>query len=166
MKQLSIFSAAWYTVFQEKRDYLFLFLTIIITFFILIAIPVIVTPGNDIFYQISIMPAVDLITLVSLSIIAGISFVFNLYIFQQKKHESKQVGNAIITFFSTLLSSFFGTVTCIACAATIGGFLGLTTVTFIVKNRIPFALLSIFLLFTSVYFTAQRVLHTCKQCVI
>lgn len=166
MKYFQTVRLAWEKVLTGKKDYMLLFSTAFLTFIILIFLPVVIVPGNDIFFQLNIMPISDFMVLFLLSCISGVAIVFNIYIFNQKKHAEKQVGNTAVTILSMLSSAFFGTITCIACAATIGGLLGLSTVAFVLKYRIIFAIISIFFLLASVYFTAQRVIHTCKRCAI
>lgn len=167
MKPFEIFLEAWKTVFRKKRSYLIFSIASFLVFSVFIIIPVIIVPGNDIAYQLSIMPFGDFVTLITLSFITGLAVVFNIYIFNQKKHLQKsQIGQVGITGIAALLSSFFGSFSCIACAATIIGFFGLTAVTFAIKFRIYFALASVFLMLSSVYFTARKVLHVCDRCSI
>lgn len=167
MEVVATFLKAWNLVFMRKRHYLYLVIASLGTFFIFIIIPVLLVPGNNISYQLSIMPFVDFITLSLLSFITGLAIIFNLYIFKQKKHlQKEQIGHVGVTGAAALLASFFGAFTCIACAATVVGFFGLTAVTFALQYRLYFALTAVFLMVSSVYFTARKVLHICERCSI
>lgn len=163
--QYTVVLEALKLVFNRKYYLLGLGLMSILTFMLFVMIPVLLIPGNDITFQLSIMPVGDFVVLIVLSILTAISILFSLYIVRRKKEEQvNQVGVVTATGGISIISSFLGTVTCISCASTIIGFAGVGTVTFALKYRFLPASISLLLMLVSLYFNSKKILYLCDSC--
>ena len=131
----------------------------------IIAIPLLLVPGNDLAFQLSIMPPRDYGTIALLGLLTGVSIMLNLYVFNRERDKQvKKLGMMSVTGGFGIISSFFGSITCVACASTILGFLGIGTVTFLLAYRFQIVLLSIIFILLSVYFTSRKILNLCDVC--
>lgn len=162
-----VFFSAFKIVFKNKKYFTGLVFLTVIIFGLFIFIPVNTIPGNDLLFQLSIMPLRDYILLITLSVLTSISVIFHLYIFRrQPVIQINQLGNVTFAGFIGTTTSIFGSITCIACASTFLGFLGVGTVALIFEYRLILAILSILLMLTSLYFTSRKVLGMCDICTI
>ncbi len=152
-------------VLKQKRYVVGLLVVALIVFWLFVYIPVISIPGNDFGYQLSIMPKRDYVVLITLSLLTGLAVMFNLYILSNHgKHRIIQVGHLTFSGLMGLVTSFFGTLTCLSCAATVLGFFGLGTVIFFGTYRFYIASFAFVLMAISLYFTALKVLNLCEEC--
>ncbi len=163
--QAVIVKEAFKLVFKKKTYVLGTAITALMVFITVIFVPVFTVPGNDLSFQLSIMPLRDFLIIGLLGILTGISIMLNVFLFRrEKKDQIEKTGVMTITSGFGVISSFLGSVTCIACASTILGFLGLGTVTFILAYRLPLVLLSSLFILLSIYFTSRKVLNYCDVC--
>ncbi len=162
---VSVVKEALKIVFKEKGYIFGVMGTAVLIFFMIIAIPLLLVPGNDLAFQLSIMPPRAYGTIALLGLLTGVSIMLNLYVFNREKDQQvKKVGMMSVTGGFGIISSFFGSITCVACASTILGFLGIGTVTFLLAYRFQIVLLSILFILLSVYFTSRKVLNLCDVC--
>ncbi len=89
-RHITIIWDAIQIVFKQKKYLFGLIGSIIVIFWLFILIPVIIVPGNDIPFQLSIMPKKDFIILLLLAIITGVTLLFHLYIMRRKKAQSNK----------------------------------------------------------------------------
>lgn len=163
--QAVIVKEAFKLVFKKRTYMLGTVITAFIVFSIVIIVPVLTVPGNDLAFQLSIMPLQDFFVIGLLGILTGISIMLNVFLFhREKKGKMKKTGVMTITSGFGVMSSFLGSVTCIACASTILGFLGLGTVTFLLAYRLQLVLLTSLFILLSIYFTSRKVLNFCDVC--
>jgi len=152
-------------VLQKKTYLLWAVVTALIVFITVIAVPLLTVPGNDLVFQLSIMPPRDYGTIVILGLLTGVSIMLNLYVFNSEKRQKvEKVGMMSVTGGFGLISSFFGSMTCVACASTLLGFLGLGTVTFVLAYRLQIVLFTSLFILLSIYFTSRKVLNLCDVC--
>lgn len=152
-----VFGRNWYSICA--------IIVALILFSIIILIPVMTIPGNDIKFQLSIMPKVDFFVITLVSLLTAMSLMFNLYIYKRSTiNHSDTFGNITTSSLAGLTSSFFGTVTCISCSATILGILGVGTVAFLYQYRPILAAISLGVLIMSIYLTSKKVLYLCDSC--
>jgi hypothetical protein len=165
MKYISIIFEAAKAVFKNKNYVFVMFVLTVIFFFTIILIPVQIVPGNDLRFQLSIMPKLDLVVIMLVSLFTATSLTFNLYLLKRNSNSHpNRLGSIAVSSFAGITSSFFGSVTCVACAATVLGLLGVGTVAFIYQYRPFLALISISVLTTSLYLTSKQVLYLCDSC--
>lgn len=168
MKEIvSVFFDAYKIAFKSKKYVIGLLLLSIAIFGVFIYIPVSTIPGNDLPFQLSIMPLRDFILLTILSFLTSLSILFNLYILKkQSSIQINQLGNMTFLGAISTSTSIFGSVTCIACASTFLSFLGIGTIVFIFKYQTILVVFSILLMLISLYFTSRKVLGICNPCSI
>ncbi|OGK21391.1 hypothetical protein A3C23_01220 [Candidatus Roizmanbacteria bacterium RIFCSPHIGHO2_02_FULL_37_13b] len=165
MRYVNIFFEAVKIVFDRKRYLIGTIILTLILLYIIISIPVMVVPGNDIKFQLSIMPKVDLLIIILISLVTATSLMFNLYLLKQSdNNHSDTFGTMTTSGLAGITSSFFGTVTCLACATTILGILGVGTVAFIYQYRPILATVSLAILMMSLHLTSKKVLNLCDSC--
>lgn len=162
---LSIVIKALKTVFQNKIYVLGIAVTALLVFISVITVPLLTVPGNDLWFQLSIMPFRDYSAIAFLCILTGISIMLNLYVFQRENAKKVQrISLMSINGVIGFTSSFFGSVTCVACSSTILGFLGLGIMTMLLQYRLVIMLLSGFFILLSIYFTSRKILNFCNVC--
>ncbi len=165
MSFLRILWEAIKEVFNKPKYIIGFIVVSFVLFGLLIYIPVITIPGNDVGYQLSIMPKQDFVVLTTLSFLTGLTLMFHWYILtNQSKGKALQVGHMTFSGLMGFVSSFFGTLTCISCAATVLGFFGLGTVLFFGKYRFYIASIAFILMAVSLYLTSLKVLNLCEEC--
>ena len=165
MKKAQIVWEAILIIIKEPK-YIFGGIIVALSVFgLLLFIPLVSIPGNSLQFQLSIMPRRDFIILTALSLLTGLAVMFHVYILSNhKKHKISQVGQLTFSGLMGVISSFFGTFTCIACAGTVVGFLGVGAVIFVAKYRFYIASIALALMMVSLYFTSLKVLNVCEEC--
>lgn len=164
MRQAVIFIEAAKIVFKKKGYLLGMLIVTILFFIIIILIPVKIVPGNDVRFQLSIMPKIDLVVITLVSLFTATSLTFNLYLLRRSNYRPDALGNITVSSFAGITSSFFGTVTCVSCAATVLGLFSAGTMAFIYQYRPILATISIAVLIISLYLTSKKVLNLCDSC--
>lgn len=137
-------------------------------FVLLIMIPVWTTPGNDFFFQLSILDTVSLTTMIVLSIANGLLIKMQLYIRKEVKQQRRLQHDAKkgATLMGIMLSSLAATVACAACYSTVLAFIGLGTAAFLVEYRVWFALGALAITSIAIYYSAKRINHHCEVCTV
>lgn len=164
MKYISVIFKAAKVVFISKRYVISMMILAVIFFGVIILIPATIVPGNDVLIQLSIMPRSDILVIMIVSLLTAISLSFNLYLFMRGNSNTHSFGNAAMSGITGLTSSFFGSVTCVACAASVLGLVGVGTMTFIYQYRPILATISVGILLFSLYLTSKRILYLCDSC--
>lgn len=132
---------------------------------ILIAVPAKTIPGNNFFFQLSLLSTFDLILMFILSAATSLSVIFHLYIrYFKSPHDLKITGQMGISFISGIIASIFGTATCAVCVASIFGFLGFGAVLFLISFRFYIVGFAIILTLISLHYLSLRVLDACEEC--
>ncbi|MBI2327894.1 hypothetical protein HYU92_06265 [Candidatus Curtissbacteria bacterium] len=153
----------------ENPKYKTGFVAIALFFFaLLIAIPASTVPGNDFFFQLSILTKTDFLLLLTLSVLTGLAATFHIYLIKNQNKVKLQslAGQTGTSLLSGLIASVFATASCSACVASIFGFLGFTAVLFLLKFRLYIVSLAILLNIVSLYHLSKKVLGVCQTCKI
>ena|SRR3989338_11569379 len=167
MKYVTIPLEAARIVFAKRRYIIAVFALMVALASFIVFVPVVTIPGNDILFQLSIMPKSDHLIILLVSFLTAFSLTYNLYLVRRNRNNySESVGNATVSGFAGIASSFFGTITCISCATTIIGVLGVGTVAFLYQYRPLLATISIAILVVSLYLTSKKVLKLCGSCYV
>ncbi len=162
---MNIYIQAGRQVFKNKKYLASFILGIVGAFILLVYIPVKIVPGNDFKYQLSIMPEKDYVLFIILSMLTSLSISFNVFLIRRKRSmQLNQLGNMTFSGIIGIASSIFGGITCIACASTVLGFLGIGTVVFLYQYRMLLAALSVLAMLVSLHFTARKVMNMCEVC--
>ena len=136
-------------------------------FWLFVYIPVRLTPGNDVAFQLSILKPKDIFLLVVLSLLSALSLTLHVYMLRRRlvsKSITLTIGSGFLGNVAGLVGSLFATASCAACIITLLSFLGVGTVFFLLNHRQSIITLSIVFLFVSLHFTARKILGICKVC--
>lgn len=159
--------AASKSVLQERRYRVWLVVLTIIFMAAYIFIPVWLTPGNSISFQLQILGLRDYLFFVVLSFITALLMVMQVYIIRrsrERKSVAAAVGSGGAGAYSALFGGLLATAACSSCVAALLGFLGAGGVLFVVNYRWYFIAGAIALVFIALYFTARRVNGICEDC--
>jgi len=139
----------------------------VVLFSAYILLPVWLTVGNTVAFQLSLLRLKDYALFASLSLVTALLVVMQLYIVQRSRERKRMavaVGSGGVGIYSALLSGLMATAACLSCVAALLGFLGAGTVLFIIVNRWYFIAGAIAVVMISLYFSARRVLGVCEDC--
>jgi len=160
------FKNAVKTVLQETNYRNWFIALSILIFAAYILLPVFLTPGNSIGFQLSLFRPLDFAIFFILSTVTALLIVMQLYVHNRSK--KKQVlataGNTGVSVSSALFGGLLATAACSSCIAGLLGFLGAGSVLFIVENQMPFVIAAITIVLASLYFTSKRVQNVCSSC--
>jgi len=153
------------TVFSEKKYLLVFFLASILFAFLYLYYPVIVVPGNDLFFQLSITPWWGFLLILLLAIGVGLLISMNVFVFSSiKRLHYREAGGTVVGSASSFIASVFGSVTCASCVTALFGFLGVGTVFLLLDYRWHIMAGSIAIIAVSLFFVSKRVNGHCKEC--
>lgn len=142
----------------------------IFSFFLvfLVYLPVFLIPGNDIFFQLKLYKLLDWLVMVLMSLGLGIMFFLQINIFRRilvsKKEKYKTTVLSEISGYFSVIGTSLITATCPSCIAGILGFMGMGSILFLLKYKWLFFLLSLFIIYTSIYFLSRKYNNNCKSC--
>lgn len=164
--KISVFEPILLT-FSSKKHIIIAVVLALVMAFISILIPSLLTPGNTLKLQLSLLTISDISLIILFSVLFGIAIAMQIYASHKEKYSNKLVkgtGTGFIAFTGTLFSAKL----CPICLGAILGFLGIggsaTLFLFSYKNEIMVA--SIFILVFIIYLTGKRItnLKVCEKC--
>jgi len=165
MNWLSILSKATLQVFTQKNYKIGLIFIALVVFALFVYIPVRIIPGNDIAFQLSIMPAKDYVIFTIISLLTALLFMFNIYIFRQRQSINvHDVGNVTFSGVSGIVASLLGGITCVACSSTVISFIGVGTIAVLFKYKLLITLITLLTMTVALYYNARRILYLCNEC--
>lgn len=144
-----------------------LVLLAIATFFLFIALPVWMTPGNDFLFQLQIMQLRDFVLFGVLAVANALLILMQWHVFQTSR--TMRMGSIAASgtgSLSAVFASILSTASCSACIAGILGFLGTGSILFILDHRWWFALAAIVIVLVALVFAARRIDGVCTSCVV
>lgn len=154
-------------VLQERRYGAWLVVLTILFIAAYIFIPVWLTPGNSISFQLQLLGVKDYVLFVVLSFAAALLVVMQTYIVRRSRARNSvaaAVGSGGAGVYSALFGGLLATAACSSCVAVLLGFLGAGGVLFVVNYRWYFIAGAIALVLVALYFTARRVNGLCEDC--
>lgn len=150
----------------ESRNYRLWFLgltTIFIAAYLLL--PIWLTPGNTLSFQLSLLRPSDYILFFVLSAVTALLVLMQAFLFlRSKKGRAGAVGQGGVGAFSALFGGLLATAACSSCIAAVLGFLGAGSIFFILENQPYFVYGAIALVLLGLYFSARRVQGYCEDC--
>lgn len=164
----SIFESIFLT-FSSRKHALIAVIFSITMAFLAVLIPSLLTPGNTLKLQLSLLQASDIGLIILFSSLFGISIAMQSYASHKEKMQKnklvmKGTGTGLVAFTGTLFSAKL----CPICLGAILSFVGIggsaTLFLFSYKNEILIA--SIFILAFTVYLTGRRItkIKVCEKC--
>lgn len=138
-----------------------------LTFLLFLWIPVKLTPGNDFFFQLSIMRGGDYALFGLLSTLNALLMLMQWHLHQGRKSAKTSLATAAASSaggLSAVFASMLGTASCSACMAGILGFLGSGSVLFFLKYNTPITLVAIMIVILAIWLAARTIALGCKAC--
>jgi len=154
----------------KKPSYLFLCAGVAMAFLILlIAVPVISIPGNNLAFRLSIFSMRNYILMAFLAVLFGLNLTLQVYSFRQKqdaKKLSQSVAGGASSGIAGIFGAVVGTAACSSCLAFLFGLIGLGTgsVFFVLKNQSYFLIGTIAVMLISLYLSARKINKVCVSC--
>lgn len=154
-----VFRARW-------RKASFAVLTVL-TFLLFIWIPVRLTPGNDFFFQLSIMRRTDFFLFGLLSTLNALLMLMQWHLYRARRSAKASLATAAASGaggLSAVFASMLGTASCSACVAGILGFLGTGSVFFFLKYSTQITVVATMIVLLAIWFAARRIAEGCRAC--
>lgn len=142
--------------------YIFPALSIIILS-IFMLLPVYLTPGNTLGFQLNLFTPINYVLMIILALLVSLVISMQLYNYRLRKSAAIS-GTVAVGGFSGITATIFGTASCASCVAAIFGFLGVGTVFFLIKYQWYIVSLSVIFLLLSLYFTSSSLEKNCLVC--
>lgn len=154
------------TVLTQSRAYLLWFFGLTVVFIALyILVPVWLTPGNSISFQLSLLTIKDYALFVSLSFVTALLILMQVFLFlRSKKDRAGAVGQGGVGVSSAFFGGLLATAACSSCIAAILGFMGAGSVFFVLENQPYVVAIALALVLIALYFSARRVKNYCDSC--
>lgn len=129
-------------------------------------LPVWLTPGNDLAFQLTILRFSDHLLFLALSAVTAALIVMQAYLFIRTRgaERASAVGRGGVGTASALFAGLLASAACFSCIATLLGFLGSGSALFIVEQRRYFVLGALALVLVALYLTARGINGYCERC--
>jgi len=130
-----------------------------------IFLPVWLTPGNTLAFQLSLFTARDYLLFLFLSASTALLILMQVFVFvRSRKGRAGAVGQGGVGVASALFAGLLATAACSSCIAAVIGFLGAGSVFFVIGHQWYFVYGGIALVLVGLYFSARRVAGYCEDC--
>lgn len=128
-------------------------------------LPVWLTPGNTLAFQLSIFTPRDYLLFLFLSAVTALLILMQVFLFvRSRKGRASAVGRGGIGIFSALFAGLLATAACSSCILAVFGFLGAGSIFFTLGHQPYFVYGGILLVLVGLYFSARRVQGYCESC--
>lgn len=162
---LATFFSASKTVLKDRSYKLWFFGLTAIFIAAYLFLPIWLTPGNTLSFQLSLLRPSDYILFFVLSAVTALLILMQAFLFlRSKKGRAGAVGQGGVGAFSALFGGLLATAACSSCIAAILGFLGAGSIFFVLENQPYFVYGAIALVLLGLYFSARRVQGYCESC--
>lgn len=148
----------------------YLTVAIISTLFMLflsVFIPSVITPGNSIDYQLSLITLDNAILIILFSALFGISMAMHIHATSLKKaNKGLVMGESAATGFFGMTGAMFSGPLCASCISIIFTSIGLggSAALFVFSHRTEILAASLLLILISIYFAGKRIMQFCEHC--
>ncbi len=168
MRWLMLIPRAVMTVLRSGKNWRIAFTLISgLLFSAYLFLPVWLTPGNDLAFQLSILLPRDYVMFGALSMTTALLVLMQVFV-SRRKRETKSallaVGGSGVGVGSAIFGGLLATAACTSCVAALIGFLGAGSVFFVLKNQWAFVAGALFLVFAGLFYSARRVEGYCADC--
>ncbi len=165
--ELSAFHLAMKDVFRPRGRRAFFAILSVLTFLLFIWIPVKLTPGNDFFFQLTIMRGRDFVLFGLLSTLNALLMIMQWHLYRARRNMKGSIATAAASGaggLSAIFASMFGTASCSACVAGILGFLGTGSVFFFLKYSTQITAVATLIVLLAIWFAARSIADGCRTC--
>lgn len=125
------------------------------------------TPGNDFFFQLSIMRGRDFVLFGLLSTLNALLMLMQWHVYKARQNTKASLASAAASGaggLSAVFASMLGTASCSACVAGILGFLGTGSVFFFLKYSTQITAVATTIVLIAIWFAARRIANGCRSC--
>lgn len=133
----------------------------------LFLLPVWLTPGNSVSFQVSLFRAQDWALTALLAVAIALMLTMHAYVFMRVKSTAVRAGNigaAAAGGFAGVLGAMFATASCTWCIVALFGFLGTGGVLFLVTQRTSVTAIALLLMLISLFAVSRKVARSCMTC--
>lgn len=150
---------------KKTNAYVFVLASILI-FLLLVYIPVWTTPGNDFFFQLSLLKPSVIFLMVVLSCGNGLLVAFQWYVYKEGRKNIKwrRSHTENVSVFGSISASILATFGCAACYSALFSIFGLGTVSFFVEYRWWIASVAIGITLWAIYQATKKINSACEAC--
>lgn len=149
-------------VLSSPRRIAGLFVVAVGFFAVLVLIPVLTIPGNDVFFQLSITRVEVLGLMIALSMGNALVVMMQWHLYQG--HAVAPRGRDVAADGGLLAGAVVATLACTACYSFLLALFGLTAVAFIAAHRILIAFIAVVLTVWALSATSRRIVGICTRC--
>jgi thiol:disulfide interchange protein len=165
MNPFVLFTNAAKTILSDRSYKLWFFGLTILFVVAYLFIPVWLTPGNSLAFQLRLFTIRDYILFITLSVAISLLTLMQVFLFlRSKKDRASAVGQGGVGVSSALFGGLLATAACSSCIAAILGFLGAGSVFFVLENQPYIVAAALALVVIALYFSARRVERYCRDC--
>ncbi len=155
-------AAALKKTFAKPADYASAGGIAFAVFALFVLVPVWTTPGNDVRFQLHLLPWSVVALMAVLSVSNGVLVQMQLWL---RRHRlAVGTGKQAVGAFGILVSSIAATMACAACYSSLLAIFGLGGTIFVATYRWWFAAFALGLTAFALYHTARRVMGLCDTC--
>lgn len=130
-----------------------------------IFVPVWLTPGNSLKFQLSLLKPRDYILFLMLGSSASLLVLMQVFLFLRRRAGGvSAAAQGGVGAFSAFFGGLLATAACSSCIAAILGFLGAGSIFFILENQPYVVAGAITLVVIGLYFSSRKVIGACKDC--
>ena len=151
-------------VLHSKKYFKWFVISSVLFLALFLLLPVFLTPGNSLAFQLTdVFTPLNYVLMIFLSLLIGLMISMQFYVNNIKK-SLKSTGKGIVGGFSGFVAGIFGTAACSSCVAAIFGFLGLSTVLFLIEYQWYIVGISVSLILISIYLLSNAIEKNCEVC--
>ena len=151
-------------VLHNKKYFKWFVISSILFLILFLLLPVFLTPGNSLSFQLTeVFTPLNYVLMIFLSLLIGLMISMQFYV-NNIKRSLKGTGKGIVGGFSGFVAGIFGTAACSSCIAAIFGFLGLSTVFFLIQYQWYIVGGSILLILISIYLLSNNIEKNYEVC--
>lgn len=130
-----------------------------------VLLPVWLTPGNTLSFQLGLLRLRDYALFAALSLLTALLLLLQAYLFAHRRTQRvSALGKGAGGLFSALFAGMLATAACSSCIAAVIGFLGAGSVFFVIGHTAYFVWGGIALVLLGLYASARRIEGYCKDC--
>lgn len=152
---------------KSRKHLLLTIAFILIMMGLAVYVPSVITPGNTIEFQISLLTFNDALIMLLFSFLVGLSMGMHIYAADILKTNNtamilEETSTGIVGMLSTMLSGPL----CVSCLVTIFSLIGLGagSALFVLEHRTKIQLVSLVLISASIYIAGKRINRNCELC--
>lgn len=154
------------TLTSTRSRFVFILLTVL-AFTAFVFIPILLIPGNDLRFYLTILRPLDYAAYAALAVTIASIIMMQVYVFQKSRGSRKRfasVAQGGVGAYSAMLGGLLATAACSSCIAGLLGFLGVGGVLFVAQNNVAIAGIALVISLFSLFMSSRKVNGHCQRC--